>query len=724
MKPLALGFSALLLLALTVSPRSRQRVGSPEDESTAVVLVPTDHPVVVPRLNDLWYVPAAAMEVLPRPEYAGLRAAMHLFDEGDYEASRPRLLGQATESGRLRDYALYYTALADLRLEHPLEARRAFQLLQERSPIGYLSEAAALGEAESLEALEDYRAAMAIYERLTEGVPLDPADVLTRLGRAAKRAGDDAKAQEAFGSVHYGFPLETAAAEAGKEYAALPNLPPIGEGTVRYRLELVRAERLFGAGRYSEARQGFSTLSSAAAAGDRALVQLRLAQCDYWLRKYRSARRGLQSHTVAGPYQPEALYYVALTLRAVGDRVGYLKIVRQVADRFPTDPWAERALDHLATHHVLVDEDAEADAAFRELYRRFPRGRVAERAAWKIGWRSYRERRYAETVRFFERAAADFPRSDYRPAWLYWSGRAHAALSADKLAAARFILTADDYQNSYYGRLALQRLGGRRRPPRVVRATRGDILLPPANVAVISALLEAERYRDALNELRYAQRRWGDSAPLQATVAWTQWKLGGAETARSRFDLMRGSINTMRRAYPQFIAAGGEQLPREILTRVFPLAYWDLIQKYAKENGLDEYLVAALVAQESTFVRDVRSSANAVGLMQLVPGTARRYAGRLNLKYSSALLIDPESNLGMGTAYLADKVKEFGSVHLALASYNAGETPVRRWLQERPGLTDQEEFIDDIPYRETRTYIKRILGTAEDYRQLYSPSTN
>jgi soluble lytic murein transglycosylase len=110
--------------------------------------------------------------------------------------------------------------------------------------------------------------------------------------------------------------------------------------------------------------------------------------------------------------------------------------------------------------------------------------------------------------------------------------------------------------------------------------------------------------------------------------------------------------------------------------------------------------------------------------MQLVPGTARRYAGRLNLKYSSALLIDPESNLGMGTAYLADKVKEFGSVHLALASYNAGETPVRRWLQERPGLTDQEEFIDDIPYRETRTYIKRILGTAEDYRQLYSPSTN
>jgi len=724
MKSLTLGVSALLVLTLTQSPRAQLGSGSSGSEPSAVVLVPTNHPIVVPRLANLWYVPAAAVEASPRPKYAGLRAAMRLFDTKDYEASHPRLLELATESGRLRDYVLYYAALADLRLEHPREAQRAFRSLQERSPIGHLSEAAALGEAESLEALEDYRAAVAIYERLTEGVPLDPADVLMRLGRAAKSAGDNAKAQEAFGSVHYGFPLGTSAAEASKEYAALPNLPPISEGTVRYSLELVRTERLFSAGRYSDARQGFSTLSSVAAAGDRALVQLRLAQCDLRLRRYQSARRGLQPFTVAGSYQAEALYYEALTLRAMGDRVGYLKTVRQVADQFPTDLWAEDALDHLATHHILVDEDADADAAFRELYRRFPRGRFAERAAWKIGWRSYRERRYDETIWFFDRAAADFPRSDYRPAWLYWSGRAHTALSSDRTAAARFALAADDYQNSYYGRLALQRLGGRRRPPRVVGTTPGDILSPPANVAIVSALLEAERYGDALNELRYAQRLWGDSAPIQATVAWTQWKLSGAETARSQFNLMRGSINNMRRAYPQFMAAGGEQLPREILTRVFPLAYWDLIQKYAKENGLDEYLVVALVAQESTFVPDVRSSANAVGLMQLVSGTARRYARRLNLRYSSALLRDPEANLRMGTAYLADKVKEFGSVHLALASYNAGETPVRRWIDERPGLTDQEEFIDDIPFPETRTYIKRILGTAEDYRQLYSPSGN
>ena len=72
----------------------------------------------------------------------------------------------------------------------------------------------------------------------------------------------------------------------------------------------------------------------------------------------------------------------------------------------------------------------------------------------------------------------------------------------------------------------------------------------------------------------------------------------------------------------------------------------------------------------------------------------------------------------MGTAYLADKIKEFGDVHLALASYNAGESPVREWMAERPGLP-REEFIDDIPYPETQTYVKRILGTVADYRRLY-----
>jgi soluble lytic murein transglycosylase len=168
------------------------------------------------------------------------------------------------------------------------------------------------------------------------------------------------------------------------------------------------------------------------------------------------------------------------------------------------------------------------------------------------------------------------------------------------------------------------------------------------------------------------------------------------------------------------MAAGGEDLPRDVLTVIFPVAYWDLIRRQSAANNLDPYLVAALVAQESTFVPDIKSSANAWGLMQLLPSTARQYALKLKLKYSSRLLTDPEANVRMGTMMFANAIKEFGEVHLALASYNAGGRVVRRWMQERPGL-EREEFIDDIPYAETQNYVKRILGTAEDYRRLYGP---
>ena len=143
---------------------------------------------------------------------------------------------------------------------------------------------------------------------------------------------------------------------------------------------------------------------------------------------------------------------------------------------------------------------------------------------------------------------------------------------------------------------------------------------------------------------------------------------------------------------------------------------------HATANNLDPYLMAALVAQESTFVADIRSHANAYGLMQLLPSTARLTARKINLRYTTRALTDPELNVRLGMANFATTLKQFGDVYLALASYNAGDRAVRRWMQERPGL-EREEFIDDIPYPETQNYVKRILGTAEDYRRLYSPKS-
>jgi soluble lytic murein transglycosylase len=313
----------------------------------------------------------------------------------------------------------------------------------------------------------------------------------------------------------------------------------------------------------------------------------------------------------------------------------------------------------------------------------------------------------------FDAGAATFPRSDYRPSWLYWSARAAEQAGDVALAASRYRLTATDYHNTYYGRIAMERLQSRKTTPVAPTLVRAEA--PASNQATfptsekVTFLIATGLNGEALNELQYAQRTWGESPRLTATIALVHNRLGN----------IRPGINAMKRAYPQWMAAGGESLPEEILRVIFPVEYWSLLQKYAAQRGLDPYLIAALVAQESNFDPEVRSSANAIGLMQVLPSTGRTYARRLGIRpFSAARLTNPEINVRIGTMIFSEEVRKYGGVHFALAAYNAGGSRVVAWQRERPGLP-QDEFIDDIPFPETQNYVKRILGTAEDYRRLY-----
>jgi soluble lytic murein transglycosylase len=641
-----------------------------------------------------------------------------LFQTGKDAQALATLSQASVQEGLLGHYALYYVARSYQRMGKTADALRTFRLLRQRQLVGYLREASALGEAETLEATGEHAAAAIVYEGVTKEQPLALDQVLLSLGRTAEAAGQKEPAVEAYLRVYYEFPLSEHALAARARLDTFSSFGRIMPGTERYRLELGRAQRLYAAKQYPAAKSAYEALSVAATPDDKDLVDLRLAALDFYLRRHRAARDGAARLTKKGTRQAEALYFEAVASRALGDSATYVRNVRSIVDKHPESPWAQEALNHLATQYIRQDDDGAADTVFREMIQRYPRGPFTERAVWKVGWRSFREGRHAETAQLFDRAAVDFPRSDYRPAWLFWSGRAHQANQRPDLADARFTLASLDYLNSYYGRLAVERLNGRVPPPRVIREVPGPAVPPPPNTEIVRALLEVELYDDALNELKFIQRVWGDSAAVQATIAWIYRQQGLTATGREQFTLLRGSISTMRRAYPQFMAAGGEYLPKDVLSHIFPIAYWDLIQKYSAAGGLDPYLVAALMAQESTFVPDVRSSANAVGLMQLIPPTARIYARKVGLPYSAKLMTDPEANIRMGTTYLTDLMRQFGRTHLALASYNAGEGAVRRWLAERPGVPT-DEFIDDIPYPETQNYVKRILGTSDDYRRLY-----
>ncbi len=670
---------------------------------------------------DLWLLPVSAGKPGTAPaSVASFAAGAKAMIDARYADAIAALRHPGLEGTSLAGYAQYFTGLAYLNTSRAAEARAAFAQLRATELVGYLSEAAALREAEAATLQGDHASAAAIYDTLSRTKNGSPEEILLAMAHAYQSAGNRDKAAECYRRLFYEFPASDLSATAATEIGAVRDAQTIRDTPGRYKLELGRAERLFASRRYAPAREAFELLRPLATGDDSELVALRIAECDHYLRRHEAARDALAPYLDGAARKAEARFFHLTATRELGEHEEYVRLAQQLAADLPESSWAEDALNNLGTHHILLDEDEAAAAVFRQLYDEYPRGRHAERAAWKAGWWAYKRASYHDTISLFENAAGAFPRLDYRPGYLYWAARARERTGDKQGAATIYGLIVADYLRSYYGRLAehrLDALGMRAEAattPAVQQAAYVTEAVAPApppvpTAELIRLLLSLELYDLARNEVAYAQRAWGETPQLNATLAYACHKQG---------DLRRGIIY-MKRAYPQFMAASASALPADLLKVIYPVDYWPQIRRYAAQRNLDPYLVAALINQESSFIPDAKSSANAIGLMQILPSTGRRYARTLRVRrFSAASLTKPELNLQLGTAYFSDLARRLGGVHLALASYNAGESRVATWTSERPGI-ERDEFIDDIPFPETQNYVKKILGSAEDYRRLY-----
>jgi len=719
--------TSCLIAAAASDPFSQALVGTArQSDAVLTELRPTAHPPLPAQLDRYWLVPPTGWRPGRAEVITASRDLAQASDLIDLEKATKALASirvAVLKPTPLYHYALYKKGLAELVLERFEQARQTFEGLRALAPVGFLSESAALKEAEAAERLNDFGAAVALYDGVIGRKPAAPDVVLMRMARAAQSAGDEARAIRAYERVYYEWPT-TDSGDAASVVLATLRREPLTVAYARFTQELARAERLFAARRYAPARDAFEPLLPHATGDVAEQIRLRMAECDYSLRRYPRARDALAPLLSSAARVAEARYYSMLTTRALGATDDYLRLARELVNDFPTSSWAEDTLNQLASHWIVANEDEQADQVFHELVSRFPLGRYSERARWKIGWWAYRHDRFEEAASTFDRAAVAFPRSDYRPSYLYWAGKSHDKLGSRAVADVRFLLAVTDYANTYFGQLAAGVLRNRHVPvPAGVEAARRFAASEPASspaggvdgvpVETIRWLISAEMYDEAFDEVLFAERTLGATPELQATRAWLLNRRGD----------LRPAITLMRQAYPQALAAGGETIPEDVLKIIFPLDYWPLIRKYAALHDLDPYLVAALVAQESTFDPNAKSAANAIGLMQIVPATGRRYARVIGMRgFTVKQLTVPEINIRIGTAVFGDLVQRFGGEHIALCGYNAGDSRAAQWAAKRPGV-DRDEFVDDIPFPETQNYVRRILGTAEQYRRLYPGAT-
>jgi soluble lytic murein transglycosylase-like protein len=173
------------------------------------------------------------------------------------------------------------------------------------------------------------------------------------------------------------------------------------------------------------------------------------------------------------------------------------------------------------------------------------------------------------------------------------------------------------------------------------------------------------------------------------------------------------------------LSSASSEKERTLYLLAYPLGNPSLVNRYSQTSNLDPALLSALILEESRFQVQAVSPAGARGLMQVMPQTGRQIARELKVRpFSEDQLFDPAVNIHLGSWYFARMLEEFeGKVHLALAAYNAGPQAVRKWLAGGRSLAE-DEFVENIPYLETRNYVIRVIGSAQVYRLLYRPQSD
>ncbi len=379
----------------------------------------------------------------------------------------------------------------------------------------------------------------------------------------------------------------------------------------------------------------------------------------------------------------------------------------------------QRASIYLSAGVWLEDKERLEEAL--EMFRRATKAgagtSVGPKARWRVGWLEYRTGRFRDAAETFRLGISAGNEHGWVPQFLYWMGRA-LEREQDPRATKAYAQLCRKYPLTYYGKLvescteafeAESGLNGQSGEPSAAEPT-----------DIPSSLKNHVHYQKALELLNVA---WKEEAARELT--WLAQR-----GLRSRAVLLELSARLseadahhealrLAKIYFRDYLEGGRRPAQSGLWRVaYPMGYVPVIRSHAA-GSVDPYLVAALIREESLYDAKALSPAGAIGLMQLMPATARRLGGKgEDLGELRDLLFDSETNIRLGSRYLGTLVQRFsGNIIHAVAAYNAGPSAVSSWVR-RNGTMDPEEFVELIPYRETRGYVKRVLRSYREYHRL------
>jgi soluble lytic murein transglycosylase len=657
------------------------------------------------------------------------------YEAGAYSVAAKDLGHAAETQFLLADSAEYFGAASAYKAGDRNQAIQALDGFSSRHPDSPWRLDALNLLARSL--LETGKAEQAIQALTAEPRVRQRPNLTVLLAQAFREGQRNKEAATTYQEIYYAHPTAPEADRAAEALRPLEALLGSNFPRVTEQIQTARADALFKSSRFVDAFKEYSRLLESRP-GSPLAGRWKLGQVRCWLglKEVDKAVEGLQAPFPSDPTSDaERMGMIVEVDAQQQDEAAMLRALEELAARYPQSLSYASALFSVGNFFAGQEDWETAALYYKPLADNFPQDGRAADAHWRVAWAYYLQRENVSARQGFIDHLHNYPSSPHGPAALYWLGRLEEQSGDGLEARAPYDLLAKRFTQSYYAFLANRRMAALPSESPVVNGE------SPPGLAV-SELAKGIRPREPMPDafcgpsdpngplLAFSVLRALNLAGLaeQYLKAAISDRHAAPDFVLALIRLAAAARNTsaalydVRKLVPVYFEYPFSELPKEIWDLLYPRTFWRLVERQARANRLDPYLVMAIIRQESGFNPRATSRANARGLMQILPLTAS--PGRRRRPAVTRKLFDPSYNVAFGCRYFRRVLTSFGGrPEPALAAYNAGDLRVRTWLDNHK-FDEPAEFVETIPSGVTRVYVKDVLRDAVIYRRLLTGSPN
>ncbi len=678
-----------------------------------------------------------------------LRAQIRLTSNdfnGAAEILNSNLFAQKTTVG---DYALWLRGKALLQAGRFGEAQTTFEKLIADFPNSLRLRDSKLLRAN---AAMSNNQANKVPEFLKELTDKNDADALLAVAKSYEQIGNQAEAIKFFRRTYFYGAGSNASKEAEtKLVSPIPNstntivsnsntmpVPPPAITPNSQEEAQVRADKLLEVKNYAEAQKAFDSLFSTYPTSANVANQLKRLTVFSNLRKMPEAQTAFFAIPATAPEKPEAYNQLARGYANARMWAQARSTVEELRRTLPNHPQTPKTT--VGVGMIARDQKNKSDESYllQTALMAYPNAIEVAPAQFELAWLQHDSKNFAVSSQMLTEHLGRYADKDTsnRGKAGYWSARDSERAGKINEACALYDALVYRYNSNWYGYLASQRianlksLGNCKTAPNFAKDSMvGKAMANLKSVTVApetSTAKEQERFNKAeqlsliglydwaIEELNSATKTASNSPKVNMAIA---------KLYRLRED-NTSALLALARSYPDYSQMFPEEMGKEEWDIFYPLSNWQQIKLWAQNRSLDHYQVAGLIRQESVFNPRARSGAQAYGLMQLLIPTARSMAK----KYGTAPVVNGESlfqpalNIELGTAYMRDQFTKFGRVEFVAVAYNAGPGRVPQWQATLP--YEMDEFVEAIPFKETKGYVQGVIRNSAQYRRLYDENGN